>query len=431
MRWVLVSSQHHPSHGGIGAYIARFVAVARAAGWHVDLMTRPSELHPPGATVHEVTTPDMHEDFAARLPALRRMERVRPYRYALWSRAVAERLASIEGDFDAIEFVDAQAEGFAALGSGRLRERFAGEGVPMLIHAHTPMFVLELMNGADPARFGRGIYHEWERTALQRADGVMVASTLLAKKLPRARAIDVIPFPIVAHSGAGSHPRDETILFIGTIQPCKGADVWAQSLGSVLRARPRSRAMLIGPDTNTAPDDLSMVAHVQRLIEPRLADRFRWAGVLPHARVLDEIRRAALVVVPSAFESFSFVAAEALCAGTPVVASDQVGIVEHVPEVPTFAAGDAGALADLQIALLTDQQSALRQAVLLREQLLAACNPERHLQRREAFIEAIKSSSQLPPAAPTGGDAMESMDDFISATEADEQALSCASSFVS
>ena len=141
MRWLLVSSQHHPSHGGIGAYVARFVGVARAAGWTIDLMTRPGALHPPGATVHEVTTPDMLDDFAARLPALRRIERVRPYRYALWSRAVAERLSSIDGDFDAIEFVDSQAEGFVAIGGRQLRGRFARGGAPMLIHAHTPMFV--------------------------------------------------------------------------------------------------------------------------------------------------------------------------------------------------------------------------------------------------------------------------------------------------
>src|SRR5215510_4159023 len=98
MRWLLVSSQHHPSQGGIGAYVARFVAVAREAGWQLELVTRPSDQHPPGATVHDVTTADMHEDFAARLPALRRIERVRPYRYALWSRAVAEKLALIGGE---------------------------------------------------------------------------------------------------------------------------------------------------------------------------------------------------------------------------------------------------------------------------------------------------------------------------------------------
>ena len=434
MRWLLVSSQHHPSHGGIGAYIARFAAAARSAGWRIELVTRPGDQHPPGAIVHEVSTVDMLDGFAARLPALRRMERVRPYRYALWSRAAAERLTSIDGDFDAIEFVDSQAEGYVALGSRQLRDRFTRSGTPMLIYAHTPMFVLESLNGADRARFGREIYHEWERQSIELADGVMVASALLARKLSRARAIDVVPFPIVADDAcfdAESNKRDESILFIGAIQPCKGADVWARSLNAVLRARPRARAMLIGPDTNTAADGTSMIAHVRRLIEPRFAERVHWTGSLPHAEVLKLIRGAALVVVPSAFESFSFVAAESSCAGTPVIASDQVGIVEQIPGMLTFPAGDVRALAEAQIELLSDEQSALRQARQLRSQLLVACDPRKHLQRRAAFVEAIRASSRSSAVESRDSDAMESIDDFISSIEAQERALSCASSAAS
>lgn len=43
MRWLLVSAQHHPTHGGIGTYVQRFVACAAKAGWQVDLLTRPSD----------------------------------------------------------------------------------------------------------------------------------------------------------------------------------------------------------------------------------------------------------------------------------------------------------------------------------------------------------------------------------------------------
>ena len=52
MRWLIVSSMHHSSHGGIGAYVAQFVEHATAAGWRVDLVTRPSDVLPPGAVIH-------------------------------------------------------------------------------------------------------------------------------------------------------------------------------------------------------------------------------------------------------------------------------------------------------------------------------------------------------------------------------------------
>ena len=88
MRWLLVSAQHHPTHGGIGTYVSHAVGAAVRAGWSVELITRPGPNSPRGARIHEVTTIDMAEEFADRIDALRRLERVRPYGYALWSLAV-------------------------------------------------------------------------------------------------------------------------------------------------------------------------------------------------------------------------------------------------------------------------------------------------------------------------------------------------------
>src|SRR5215510_13869572 len=92
MRWLLVSSQHHPMHGGIGTYVSRFVQCASAAGWNVDLVTRPSDVLPRQGNIHEVTTLDQDPSFDERVSALRQAERIRPYRYALWSKATAEHL---------------------------------------------------------------------------------------------------------------------------------------------------------------------------------------------------------------------------------------------------------------------------------------------------------------------------------------------------
>jgi glycosyltransferase involved in cell wall biosynthesis len=286
----------------------------------------------------------MLDSFAARLPELRRQHLVRPYRYALWAKAVAERLLKIDGDFDAIEFADCQAEGVAALGCPAVRARFGNAA--WIVHAHTPMYLEEAINRADMAAFGRPLYHQWERQSLELADGVIVTSDVLASRLECVAPATVIPYPVdSANASVWLDHRAERVLLVGTVQPRKGVETWARSLNRVLRERPRATAMLIGPDTPTAPDGLSMAAHVQRLLDRRVLNRFTWTGAVEHDRVQSLIAESSLVIVPSRLEGFSFVAAEALLAGTPVIVSDQTGIAEHVPSLPRVQWDDVDAWA--------------------------------------------------------------------------------------
>ncbi len=434
MRWLLVSSQHHPSHGGIGTYVAQFIQAAVDAGWRVDLLTRPGQSYPRGAHVHEVTTSDMNAAFNRRIETLRRIERVRPYRYALWSHAVAQQLAQLTGEYDAIEFVDCQAEGYASLGSRHVRQRY--EGVPMILHAHTPMFVEEAVNHADPSRFGRSIYHRWERQAIALADGVIITSAQLQQKLPPMQASAIIPYPIVVNplqmpkSSSDSATQNETIVLVGSVQPRKGVDVWGRSLNHVLRKRPRANALLIGPDTPTAPDGGSMADYVKQLIDAPVHSRFSYIGSQPHTKVLQYIQHAALVVVPSLFESFSFVAAEAIAAERPVIVSDHVGIGEHVPSLPRVKAGEVEPLAAMQIAMLEQKEKAKQLAAACHAELLEACSPHRHIQQRIAFWESLQArvSQSVSIDDATHCDTAEELESFIKFVEEQERSFALASS---
>jgi glycosyltransferase involved in cell wall biosynthesis len=426
MRWLLISSQHCASHGGIGAYVQRFVSAANESRWHVELVTRPGRSIPPASRVHEIETIDMRPDFQARIEGLRRIERIRPYRYALWSRAVAEKLLGIDATFDAIEFVDCQAEGFAALGCPEVRRKF--QGTPMIVHAHTPMFLEEELNGADTSRFGRATYHQWERDALRMADGVMATSRLIADRLHLTNSSLVNPYPIQAGDTANNQQRTHEIVLVGSVQPRKGVVEWARSLNEVFRRSLRAIATLIGPDTPTSPIGGSMAAHLQSLIRPDDRDRFRWCGQLTHQQVIDYVKRAACVIVPSTFESFSFAAAEALCCGTPVIISDQVGIAEHVPGLPMFQRGNISAMARAQLDVLNDPESARRNAMDCRDLLLDRCSPKRHLQRRVEFVNAIRASSRSSWLSFNHEDSLEMTERFIRKVEAEEALEVCDSS---
>ena len=415
MHWVLVSADHHPDHGGIGAHVSAFTAAAVARGWRVDLVTRPGDRHPEGARVIPVSCEDDREDFHDRLPRLRAIERVRPYRFGLFSLAAAGALLELEEPPDVVEFVDCRAEGWVALHSEAVRERLAGSR--MIIRAHTPMFVAERICSADPSRFGRAIYHRWEQEALAAADGVIASSALQADRLGCPWPVPVIPNPVAPHPPA---PRaaDELIVVVGSAQPLKGTDVWASSLVRVLRERPGASAMLLGPDTPSGPDGTSMQEHCRSLIDEDLRPRFCCAGPATHERAIEAITAATVVVVPSLHESFSYAAAEAIVRERPVVLTDGVGIAETVEDAAPVPAGDAAALAAAQLEILADPDAAVARAREMRRQLLAACNPRLHLDRCESCLQTIGAGTAPPDDG--CGDGIDVMADFLEGVRAHE-----------
>lgn len=408
MRLLLISAAHHPDHGGIGTAVSSFVRRATDAGWHIELVTRPSDRLPQCARVHTIETRDMSPEFHKWIEPLRRIHRIRPYRYGLWALAVAKRLLTIGGEFDAIEFVDSQAEGVVALTSARVRDRW--QRVPMCISAHSPMWLIERLNGANLALFGRHVYHEWERQALVAADGVRAPSRVLLDALQPVQSHAIMPPMVPEMAAPPRRDRKPSIAFIGNLEPNKGVDVWTRSLNIVLKRHRDVGAVVVGRDTPTAPDGSSMHAYCQSLLEPEVAPRVTFAGQLEPSQVQRLMQSASLVVVPSRFESFSYVACEAILLETPVIVTDSVGINEYLPELDSVPFGDVEALARTQCNLLHDPAAAVRNVAGHRGRLLSACQPSRVLNRLREFLHTIHTAAE--PRA-SGLDAIDTMDELL------------------
>jgi glycosyltransferase involved in cell wall biosynthesis len=187
----------------------------------------------------------------------------------------------------------------------------------------------------------------------------------------------------------GARSGKPYILLVGSLQPRKGVDVWARSLNIVLHSRPDVSAVLIGPDTLTGPGETSMLRHVRQLISRDVRPRLRWCGALTSEETRRAIASAALVVVPSRFESFSYVGAEALLAGRPVILSDRVGLGEWTDGLPRVPADDPRALAEAQLAILGDLRAAARSATRCRADLLETCPPARHLEEKRSCVSSV------------------------------------------
>ncbi|MGH9045104.1 MAG: glycosyltransferase [Acidimicrobiales bacterium] len=154
--------------------------------------------------------------------------------------------------------------------------------------------------------------------------------------------------------GLGSGPL---LLFVGRIQPLKGADVAVRVLGELAKDR-RSDATLVvvggpsGPQGHASYEELTDLA-----AKLGVAERLRLIAPLPHEVVSTYFRAADVCLVPSRSESFGLVALEAAACGTPVVASAVGGLttlIDHGSTGFLVEGRDPSAFASYVCKLLDD-----------------------------------------------------------------------------
>jgi glycosyltransferase involved in cell wall biosynthesis/uncharacterized membrane protein YbhN (UPF0104 family) len=132
-------------------------------------------------------------------------------------------------------------------------------------------------------------------------------------------------------------------LYLGRLDSTqKGVDLLLDALAVVVRTLPSARLIVAG----RGPDARALE---QRVTDLGLAGNVEFRGGVDDATRATLLAGAACQVVPSRFEGFGIVAAEALAARVPLVVTDVPSLVEIVSAVPTRSvvvpSGDAHALA--------------------------------------------------------------------------------------
>lgn len=176
----------------------------------------------------------------------------------------------------------------------------------------------------------RGFFERWQRTedAFRKADGLTLVSDLdrrFAERMkyqPLERVLTV-ENPLL-DSWLGLAPgveRPPVIGFCGSWLPRKGAALLLEALAVVLRNQPQWRARLIGLERREGLP--SMPEHV--------AQRIDFVPSVPRERLRDEYRKMAILAMPSVYESFGLVAAEAMACGCVLAASPTGFAADLVP----------------------------------------------------------------------------------------------------
>jgi D-inositol-3-phosphate glycosyltransferase len=187
---------------------------------------------------------------------------------------------------------------------------------------------------------------ELEMAAIAAADRVIAVSPADKRQMIEhyggcAQKIEVVPGGVdlarftpgsrtEARRALGLDPRQAVLLFVGRIQRLKGIDVLLRAAAELVRGRLERplQVLIVGGQPSGGPERAPEQREVARLRDLSsalgLEAVVRFVGAVPQEQLPSYYRAADAVVMPSSYESFGLVAAEAMACGTPVVAS-QVG----------------------------------------------------------------------------------------------------------
>jgi len=164
------------------------------------------------------------------------------------------------------------------------------------------------------------------------ADAVLADSGAVAERLPGLDAhvvycpveldVGAAPAPWPPDAGGATGTRRPVIGFVGRIEPRKGPLDLVRAATAIRAGAPGARIVLVGDDPyDSAPE------YARRVRESADVEHIPWvpdgAAVMRHFDVL---------VAPSRQEPFGTVLAEAMAAGTPVVATRVGGLAEVVAD---------------------------------------------------------------------------------------------------
>jgi glycosyltransferase involved in cell wall biosynthesis len=221
---------------------------------------------------------------------------------------------------------------------------------------------------ADPKKAER--LRRRERRVWRQAGGMVTTTAGIRDSLadafgPRA-AVRVVPngCDVPADRTFPGLPAGEPrVFYAGQLYPWKGVDVLVEAMARV----PRGRLVILG-----GIDGERDTARVRGLVDRLgLAARVDMPGLVPQARVAEELRQASVVVVPFLHTAMTerhtspLKAFEAMAAGRPIVASDVPStreVLVHGETAWLVAPGDADALAGGIRRLLDDPLLAERMA---------------------------------------------------------------------
>jgi len=224
--------------------------------------------------------------------------------------------------------------------------------LPCIVTVHDVAWLKVQQHARPYARwyFGRFMLARYRRARRIVVDSLFSRQELLSVLAVDASRIDVIYPGVDAEFCTLDRAPDgtQTILAPGTVERRKNIEVLIRALPAL----PGARIVSVGPATSYRE---TCMALARRLA---VESRVEFRGYVTRAELLRLYAACALVAVPSRYEGFGYAAAQALCAGTPLVVSNAGALRELAGDAGTVRADDVTAWRDRIAHVLHDGASA-------------------------------------------------------------------------
>jgi glycosyltransferase involved in cell wall biosynthesis len=197
--------------------------------------------------------------------------------------------------------------------------------MPVVVTAHDVAWLRVQAHARPYARyyFGRFTVERYRRAAAIAVDSAFSRDELL-EVVPTLDAGRVrVVYPGVHEDFCTlerRHGDGRTILVVGTVERRKNLEAIVHALPFLDNAR----LVSVGPFTPYQEECMETARQLD------VADRVEFRGYVPREELLDLYATCAVLAMPSRYEGFGYGAAQAQCAGVPVVASDCASLPEVV-----------------------------------------------------------------------------------------------------
>ena len=407
--WLLTSELPHEAAGGIARYIDNFARLLGSNGHEVVIIARTEQkcdltlaagvrvIGIPARYAH-VQEPLGEQPLDAH-PAY--PFNVLSYGPAL-SYQMAEEVLSLLSRLPPPDIIEVQEYGALPyyLLQRKLTERTRLEHIPILVHLHNSAFEVIRRNQEPRHRFPEYWVGQMEKFCLVAADALISPSAAQAQRmtqvLERSLTITHIPHPLtVRDQPVTNHAQPGELVYVGKLQIQKGVLPLVKACSRLWSAGEEFRLTLVGGDESFIPRGTTVRTFIeQQYCQWLERGQLRLIGQLDHAGVLEQMRRAWAVVIPSVWENFPNTCLEAMGVGQVVVASRAGGQVEMIEydgvngylfdwEIP----GDLERQLRTVLHLTAEQRRCIGQQAQTR--IRTYCDPATILPRRLQHYEAV------------------------------------------
>jgi len=245
-----------------------------------------------------------------------------------------------------------------------------------------------------------------ETNAIQHADAVICHSHSNAEEVARLFTKKTLysTAPWISDTpGEIPNPRN-TFLVASRLQVCKGALVMAATLHSLQQEHPDINVQWIGEDTYTAPGGSTVSKYIRKNFPSVWQKSFVWKNAIPRKALLDTIGNSEVIIIPSAWETFNYVALEAAERKKAMIITQQAGVAalfEAGKEILLTDANDINSIANAMIQLKKDKELVYSLGENVFGGLERNFNIPKFLaDRDEAYAQAMQHRKDHPPVNP-------------------------------